>query len=258
MQKFWENRAGKGSLSRFWLGLRGAGAPRMRALYITSLGLGLLLAFGITAVQGQLAFANTCAELRADTLRLHIVANSNSAADQSAKLAVRDAILAVMDEVYQEALQNAAEDVSGETSAQDAPAENTETLTLAQSTALVLANMPRFALAASEALAACDIFTQSGTLAGGTQQINLSLTTEYFGTTVYDTFTLPAGYYTALRVEIGAAAGQNWWCVLSPALCLASAVGTYDTAAENEIICGDYALRFAAIEWWQNCVNGCS
>ncbi len=228
-------RAGGGSLSRFCRG---------RTLYVASLALGLLLSFGITAVQGQMAFAATCADIRADTLRLHIVANSNSLADQSAKLAVRDAILAVMDEVYQEALQNTAQDA----------AEPTATLTLAESTALVLANMPRFALAASEALAACDGFTQSGALANGIPQIRLYLTTEYFDTTVYDTFTLPAGEYTALRVEIGAAAGQNWWCVLSPALCLASASGAYDTAAQNEVICGDYALRFAVVEWWENCV----
>lgn len=40
-----------------------------------------------------------------------------------------------------------------------------------------------------------------------------------FPTKQYGAYTYPAGDYTALRVRIGEAKGQNWWCVLFPPLC---------------------------------------
>ncbi len=198
-------------------------ALRRQALYCASLGLGLLLAAGITwQLCAQLAFAETCADIRTDTLRLHIVANSNSVRDQTVKLQVRDAVLALMAELYP---------------------EDENTLTQAQSTALVLQNLPRFALAASQALSA----------AGVQQQVQIDLRTQYFATTEYDGFTLPAGEYTALCITLGDGAGRNWWCVLYPSLCLASASGSasYPEESETQLICGDYALRFALVEWWQ-------
>ena len=48
---------------------------------------------------------------------------------------------------------------------------------------------------------------------------DMFLTEEYFTTREYENFTLPAGEYLALRVLIGEAEGQNWWCVLYPPLC---------------------------------------
>ncbi len=200
-----------------------------RTLCIASLGLGLLLAFCITTtVQSQLAFAATCAEVRSDTLRLHIVANSNSVADQVVKLQVRDAILAEMAAIYQESAQDTA-------------------LTQAESVALSMQNIPRLALAASAALSN----------AGVQQTVHLSVEQRYFATTQYASYTLPAGQYTALCITLGAAKGRNWWCVLYPSICLASAGATYESPAETEVICGDYALRFAALEWWQK-QNGTS
>lgn len=74
----------------------------------------------------------------------------------------------------------------------------------------------------------------------------------YFGTTRYDGFALPAGRYDAVRVDIGrpGSYGQNWWCVLYPGLC-AAACGGYDDPAQTDLVCGDYILRFRAVEWWQ-------
>ncbi|MGE5591368.1 MAG: stage II sporulation protein R, partial [Bacillota bacterium] len=46
-----------------------------------------------------------------------------------------------------------------------------------------------------------------------------------FPTKVYGDTALPAGKYDALRVSLGAAEGQNWWCVLFPPLCLVDAAG---------------------------------
>ncbi|MFI3170649.1 MAG: stage II sporulation protein R [Faecalibacterium sp.] len=246
-------------------------AQRQRALLLC-LGLGLCLAFALsTQIQAQLAFAETCADIRSDTLRLHIQANSNSVADQAVKLQVRDAILAEIELLYAQQSQGNAEDIAAQDTAlaaDDSPsataqsvqgvedaAEQTQGTAQAESstqppdkgsaTALVLQNIPRLALAASKAL----------TAAGVQQQVNITLETRYFSTTVYDTFTLPAGQYSALCVTLGQAQGKNWWCVLYPSLCLASASGEYTAPAENDIICGDYALRFAVVEWWQKTVT---
>ncbi len=50
--------------------------------------------------------------------------------------------------------------------------------------------------------------------------VNVEITNMYFNTRYYENFTMPAGYYDALRITIGEAIGENWWCVLYPPLCL--------------------------------------
>ena len=57
-------------------------------------------------------------------------------------------------------------------------------------------------------------------------------------------FVLPAGTYTALRVEIGRAEGHNWFCVLYPALCVGASEAKYDRAEENALVLAD--MKFAA------------
>ena len=65
---------------------------------------------------------------------------------------------------------------------------------------------------------------------GDTAQVRLAL--EEFSARVYDTFTLPAGLYDALRITIGEGEGQNWWCVVFPGLCLpATGAGFQETAS---------------------------
>lgn len=237
IQQRWQMYLLKRAQGRACMLPRRASSRKTQGILCASLGFGLLVAVVLTLqVQQMMAFAETCAEIRSDTLRLHIQANSNSVADQTVKLQVRDAVLAVMDEVYQDAL--AAKETQQAASQTNCA---TGTLTQAESIALVMQNMPRFALAAREVLAA----------AGVQQTVQIYLTEMYFDTTVYDTFTLPAGEYTALRIELGQASGKNWWCVLYPSFCLASASGGYETEAEDAIVCGDYAIRFAAVEWWE-------
>ena len=46
---------------------------------------------------------------------------------------------------------------------------------------------------------------------------------EDFPTREYENFSLPAGKYTALRVNIGSGSGKNWWCVMFPPLCTEAA-----------------------------------
>ena len=60
----------------------------------------------------------------------------------------------------------------------------------------------------------------------------VTLGKEVFDTRYYDTFTLPAGVYEALRITIGEGQGKNWWCVVFPTLCVpATSDGFEDVAA---------------------------
>ena len=150
----------------------------------------------------------------ADTLRLHIRAESDSIADQSAKLHVRDAVLAYMDArcpagSKPEALQWAAQ------------------------------HLFSLQLTARHALAALGIHAP----------VRVQLVNMYFGARRYGSGILPAGRYDAVRIEIGSGSGRNWWCVLYPGLCRA-ACGGYALPEENDLICGDYILRLKLVDWW--------
>ena len=82
-----------------------------------------------------------------------------------------------------------------------------------------------------------------------------------FPTKEYDGFALPAGEYLALRVLIGEAAGQNWWCVVFPPLCTAAACQWQDAGRAAGLEEDDlslmaeedagYELRFRSVELWE-------
>lgn len=160
-------------------------------------------------------------EQLADKLtRLHVVANSDDAADQALKLQVRDAVLA-------------------EIRPDDDPADGELILRLKRAAELAVEE------------------------AGAEQTVRVYRTRMFFDTRVYDTFSLPAGVYDAVRVELGAAAGRNWWCVLFPPLCAGACqedlkeIGGMAGLTENELsyIRGDgsgYVIRFKIAEWWGN------
>ncbi len=72
------------------------------------------------------------------------------------------------------------------------------------------------------------------TRSGYDYKVDAEFTNMYFTTRVYDTFSMPAGYYDAVRVTIGPAKGKNWWCVLLPPLCdPASSKEMKETARKN-------------------------
>ena len=120
-------------------------------------------------------------------LRLHVIANSDSETDQSAKLAVRDAILPLF------------ESTDSYADARDYLLHHGKEL---QQTA--------------------EAVLEERGLGYGVQ---LSLGTESFPDRVYDTVAFPAGEYDALCVRLGKAEGHNWWCVLFPPLCIVSEDG---------------------------------
>ncbi len=181
--------------------------------------LGLLLSLALCGALQAAAWArtqrDTGALVCADTLRLHIRAESDSVADQSAKLHVRDAVLAYLDAAC--------------------PAQNKpEALTWAAQHLFELQLTARHALVKL----------------GVRAPVRVQLVNMYFPTRCYGSGTLPAGRYDAVRIELGTGAGRNWWCVLYPGLCR-SACGSYALPAENDLVCGEYILRFKVVEWVQ-------
>lgn len=71
----------------------------------------------------------------------------------------------------------------------------------------------------------------------------------------YENFILPEGKYTAARIELGKAQGENWWCVLTPPLCFTDSVfgktenlSSYLSHDTNNIINGDINIKFKTLE----------
>ena len=136
--------------------------------------------------------------LNEELIRLHVVANSDTSEDQELKLLVRDAVI---------------------TSLRQALADVQETQ---QAKEYLKENLPKLQELANKTLDA----------AGSTQRAVVTLCREGFPTRQYDTFSLPAGVYKALRITIGEGEGKNWWCVVFPSLCLPrTSQGFTDTAA---------------------------
>ena len=122
-------------------------------------------------------------------IRLHVLANSDSEEDQNLKLAVRDAVLA-------EARVLLA-DVKTRDAAEAVLAGASDTLQKA-----------------AEGVVAS---------AGFDYPVRVTLGAEEYPTRRYENLAFPAGEYLSLRVLIGEAEGENWWCVLFPPLCLSAA-----------------------------------
>lgn len=165
-------------------------------------------------------------ELETRVVRLHVLANSDSAQDQALKLDVRDAVLAQasMYLTHCHSTQQAKEVLSQHLQ----PLADTAAQTIAQK--------------------------------GYDYAVKVSLERTYFPTKVYADFSLPAGEYQGLRVEIGRAEGHNWWCVVFPPLCFSSVSEQSETALRSGLTEDDLALltgedqgyvfRFQCLEWF--------
>lgn len=165
-------------------------------------------------------------QIAEQVLRLHIVANSDTASDQELKLAVRDALLPEI-----RRLTGACQTRS---QAEKAVAD---AFSLLRQTAV-----------------------QTLRDRGCADPVELTLGTEQFPGRDYETFSLPAGAYRTLRVTIGSGQGHNWWCVAFPALCDAAA-SELDQAleavrlsgTERDLITGEdltVELKFRSLELW--------
>ena len=171
--------------------------------------LALLIGVALAALLGA-RLDGAQAALADRVIRLHVLANSDSAEDQALKLRVRDRVLA------------------------EAETYLTPGITRDETEELLRAHLYDLAAAGAEVVGA----------AGYDYPVTVSLVHNYwFPTKTYTDFALPAGQYTALRIEIGEGAGQNWWCVVFPPLCLGSVTETVEeTAADTGLTEGQVSL----------------
>lgn len=183
----------------------------------------LLLAVAAALLWGACTLQRQDA-LEQKVIRLHVIANSDSEADQALKLRVRDRVLVLTEDILRQ---------SGDM--EEARQRLTEAL-------------PRLQQTAAEEIAA----------QGSRYTVSAGLEETEFPTREYDGFALPSGEYLALRVVIGEGAGKNWWCVVFPSLCLPAA--TQEEAlltlpeGERQVVEGgqEVQVKLKAVELWES------
>ena len=172
--------------------------------------------------------------LKAGIFRLHVIANSDSEADQALKYKVRDNLIEYMNSLCI--------DVTNKQEAID----------------LANSNLFEFKRIAEETI------SENG--------FNYPVTVEIgnfsFPTKNYGDVNLPAGFYDALRVKIGNAQGKNWWCVMFPPLCFVNvSSGIVPTESKEQlkkdlndeeysiitnVDSSQIKFKFGLIEWFMN------
>ena len=163
----------------------------MRALCIVCvIMLVTVLVMGLLPVHGE-------AGLYESVVRLHVLAHSDSEADQALKLLVRDRVL--------ETVRGLCEGCGSRE----------------ETVAALEANLPEI----------CRVATETVRENGADYDVTVTIGEEIYPTKVYEAACFPSGEYVSLRVCIGKAEGQNWWCVLFPPLCLSAASAKEDNEA---------------------------
>ncbi len=132
-----------------------------------------------------------------EVIRFHVIANSDSTEDQQLKLKVKDQLVKQLSPLLK------------------------TTPDIKDARAIILGQLENIKETAQEVI-----------LANGYHySVHVSLENCYFPIKVYGAYTFPAGTYEALRVRIGEAEGQNWWCVMFPPLCFVDE--TYSIVDQN-------------------------
>ena len=142
----------------------------------------LLLFTFVSAHSYVIAVSNNLSDA---VFRLHVIANSDSVEDQALKLKVRDSLINYMNSI------------------------GSNCSTKEEAINLAIAHQEDFKNIAEKTILEN----------GYDYEVKININNFYFPTKNYGDISLPAGNYDALRVEIGKAEGQNWWCVMFPSLC---------------------------------------
>ncbi len=166
-----------------------------------------------------------------NVLRLHVLANSDSEEDQELKLYVRDEILNVTGELFVDCQSRA------------------------EAEQMVIENMVLIQSTAEKAISE----------KGYDYPVSILLGEEEYPTKNYESACFPSGEYLSLRVMIGDADGENWWCVLFPPMCLGAASSSEAfaevgfTGEQYNIITETdepkYKIRFKLLESIEKAVN---
>lgn len=183
----------------------------------------LLIALIFTSFFSLASFVSSSKKIRENVLRLHIRANSDSSEDQELKLKVRDGVLEATAEAF-----------SGAKNLSDAVERGEKAETAIRETAerVIREN-------------------------GFSYPVSVEIGKSFFPVRTYENrVTLPAGEYTAVRINIGSGKGHNWWCVMFPPLCLPAAEGEKeleDLLDESEVKLTKsnpaFEVRFKIAEW---------
>lgn len=185
--------------------------------------LGLLCAVFLSLTD----FNADCENIRQNVLRLHIIANSDSPQDQALKLKIRDRILEESENIF-------------------GLCENVE-----QAVEVTENQLLRFQSIANHVIKE----------AGFGYNAKATVGDRYFETRVYDEFTLPAGNYKSLIIDVGEAKGKNWWCVIFPEICLPTSAqtGLDKTVDEDSARIAEgknrYIMRFKLVEIYEDIKN---
>lgn len=161
--------------------------------------------------------------LEQNVIRLHIRANSDSLTDQTAKLRLRDAILPYA----QEWLAGCD--------------------TQSERIAAMQQRLPEIRSLAESVLKE----------AGCSSSVSAEFSETAFPERTYGRYTLPAGNYQSLILTVGAGEGQNWWCLMYPALCIpASAYGRAGSLPEDaeDLACApqEYEIRLKCVDLFRS------
>ena len=164
----------------------------MRKCSFLTLELAILMALAVTLLWGAWSLHRQD-DLQEKMIRLHVIANSDSDADQNLKLCVRDAVLCRAEDILRQSAD------------------------MTEARARLRDSLSDIGDAAAQELAA----------QGSGYSVSVALEDTEFPCKTYDGFALPAGEYTALRIELGTAQGRNWFCVLYPSLCISGSTAAY-------------------------------
>ena len=180
--------------------------------------LSFVLILGI--IQPVVAAVKTSEGISNKVFRLHILANSDSTKDQNIKLMLKNYIL-----------ENTQDIIGGKTL--DEAIKNAKNNT-------------------KEITDMCNDYLKSK---GLEYKVKVNVVKEYFKTRVYDDFTLPAGKYSSLKIEIGEGDGHNWWCIVFPSVCLSAcseSMSDYLDDDEMKFVSNTYSPKFKVVELYES------
>lgn len=193
--------------------------------------LALLLGLAASICCSSLAkTADSRSKLEENVLRLHVLANSDSIDDQALKLKVRDKVLTYAGELLTH------------------PGESLEAVE-----EIITEHLEEL-----EKVAADSVREEDYDYPVQAKLVNMS-----FDDRTYGNLTMPAGEYDALRITIGKAEGQNWWCVMYPALCVPNAWSadgdrqteqtSFDEAQQDLLEHPEqYRVKLKCVEWLEH------
>ena len=203
--------------------------PKVKMVTILS-----FLLFAYTSICAISYAQNISNDIADSVFRLHVIANSDSKEDQDLKYIVRDNLLSYMNEIC------------------------SNCKTKQEAIDIVTENKDKF-----EEIAKSTIKER-----GFSYDVRINIGNFKFPTKNYGDISLPAGLYDALRVEIGEAKGQNWWCVMFPPLCFVDVTSgvvpdeskqimqdnlgdeEYKLISDNES--SDIKFKFSIVEFFKN------